>query len=88
MDVLLMDCLFNFSDYPLRPELNLYEQKATERYSEMCGYHYHHFVGGSKRYHHLDANALEFIPKSESADSGNGSGSSSEEEGKFILSQP
>lgn len=58
----------------------------------MCGYHYHHFVGGNKRQHRLDVNAMEFVPKAESADSGNGSGSSSEEEnsgseGKLNLSQ-
>lgn len=84
--------LLNFSEYPLRPEFNLHEQKTSDRYSEICGYHNQNFGGGNKRHHHLDANAMEFIPKAESADSGNGSGSSSEEdnsgsEGRFTLSQ-
>lgn len=92
MNVLLINCLLIFSEYPLRPEFNLHEQKTSERYSEICGYHFQHFGGGNKRHHHLDANAMEFIPKAESADSGNGSGSSSEEdnsgsEGRFTLSQ-
>lgn len=72
--------MLNFSEYPLRPEFNLHEQKTSDRYSEICGYHYQNFGGGNKRHHHLDANAMEFIPKAESADSGNGSGSSSEED--------
>ncbi|XP_050298411.1 uncharacterized protein LOC126737529 isoform X2 [Anthonomus grandis grandis] len=61
--------------YPLRPEVH-----ATRRETEF--HHHHHYY----KNHRLDVHAVEFVPKNESGDSGNGGTSSSSEEDTSSIS--
>lgn len=69
------------SGYPLRPEIaHLHRRKYDYlRVLEPAHYYYDYYVA-DKQQHHLDVHAVEFVPKNDSGDSGNGSSSSSEEE--------
>ncbi|XP_066254548.1 uncharacterized protein [Euwallacea similis] len=63
--------------YPLRPEIQIRLKHCQNRTQDISYYHYGMYPVAVRRQHNWDVNAEEFIPKNESADSGNGSGGSS-----------
>lgn len=71
-----------FSGYPLRPEIARLHRKKYDfsRVSEPAHYYYDFYAADKQQQqHHLDVHAVEFVPKNDSGDSGNGSSSSEEE---------